>query len=144
MTRASILIVDNNPIFRRATASFLQQNYSNEVVIVGTATESKEAISQAKVLQPKVVLVELCMPGLGGVDFIPRLRMIVPETRIIALTLLDVSGYRHSALAAGADDFLSKTRLAMDLLPAIRRLVPPSAHFEESHGNYVQMIDSLA
>jgi DNA-binding NarL/FixJ family response regulator len=68
--------------------------------------------------------------------------MIVPETRIIALTLLDVSGYRHSALAAGADDFLSKTRLDTDLLPAIRRLVPPSVHFDESAGNYVQMTGS--
>jgi len=139
MKRASILIVDNNAIFRRATTVFLQQNHSDEVVIVGTATESKEALSQAKVLRPQVVLVELCMPGLSGVDFIPRLRMTVPETRIIALTLLDVSGYRQSALAAGADDFLSKTRLDTDLLPAIRRLVPPGGRFDESQGNYVEM-----
>ena len=108
-------------------------------LIVGTATESKEALSQAKVLRPQVILVELCMPGLDGVDFIPRLRMIVPETRIIALTLLDVSGYRQSALAAGADDFLSKTQLDTELLPAIRRLVPPGAHFDEALGNYVEM-----
>jgi DNA-binding NarL/FixJ family response regulator len=139
MKRASILIIDNNPIFRRAATSFLQHNHSDEVVIVGTAAESKEALSQAKVLRPKVILIELCMPGLDGIDFIPRLRMTVPETRIIALTLLDVGGYRQSALAAGADDFLSKTRLHTDLLPAIRRLVPPGAHFDESLGNYVEM-----
>ena len=137
MKRASILIVDNNPIFRRATTSFLQHNHNDEVVIVGTATESKEALSQAKVLRPQVVLVELCMPGVGGVDFIPRLRMTVPEARIIALTLLDVSGYRQSALAAGADDFVCKTRLDTDLLPAIRKLVPPGAHFDESLGSYL-------
>ncbi|MEO8427686.1 MAG: response regulator transcription factor [Verrucomicrobiota bacterium] len=139
MKRASILIVDNNPIFRQATTKFLQHNHSDEVVIVGTATEGKEALSQAKVLRPQVILVELCMPGLDGVDFIPRLRMILPKARIIALTLLDVSGYRQSALAAGADDFLSKARLVTDLLPAIRRLVPPGAHFDESLGNYVEL-----
>ena len=139
MKRASIFIVDDNPIFRRATTSFLRNNHGNEVVIVGTATESKEALSQAKVLRPHLVLVELCMPGLGGVDFIPQLKLTVPETRIIALTLLDASGFRQSALAAGADDFLSKTRLDTDLLPAIRRLVPPGAHFDESLGNYVEM-----
>jgi DNA-binding NarL/FixJ family response regulator len=143
MKRASILIVDDNPIFRRATRSFLQHNHNNEVVIVGTATESKEAFSQARVLRPHLILVELCMPGLGGVDFIPRLRTIVPESRIIVLTLLDVGGFRHSALAAGADDFLSKTRLDTDLLPAIRRLVPPGAHFDESLGNYVEMTRQL-
>jgi DNA-binding NarL/FixJ family response regulator len=45
MKRASILIIDNNPIFRRAATSFLQHNHSDEVMIVGTAAESKEALS---------------------------------------------------------------------------------------------------
>ena len=138
MNRISVLIVDNNPIFLRATTTFLQHYHSDELVIVGTAVESKEALSQAKVLQPQLVLVELCMPGVDGFDFVPRLRLSLPQTRIVALTLLDVSGYRQSALGAGADDFVSKVKLDTDLLPAIRRLIPGNVTCDQAANAYVE------
>jgi len=62
------------------------------------------------------------MPGLSGLETIPRLRAMLPEVSIIALTLLDAKVYRQAALAAGADDFVPKANLSTDLLPAIRRV----------------------
>jgi DNA-binding NarL/FixJ family response regulator len=78
---------------------------------------------QAQELDPQVILVDLDMPGLAGLETIPRLRSLLPPVGIIALTMLDSHAYRRAALAAGADDFIRKAKLSTDLLPAILRLV---------------------
>jgi len=62
------------------------------------------------------------MPGLPGLKAIPLLRGALPNLGIIALTLMEPNGYRQAALAAGADEFVSKATLATDLHPAIRRV----------------------
>ena len=94
-----------------------------DVDLVGTAGGGVEALSKAQKLRPQVILLDLAMPDLPGLEIIPRLREVVPEMRIIALTMLDTEEYRKAALAAGADEFVPKADLNTDLLPAIRRVV---------------------
>jgi DNA-binding NarL/FixJ family response regulator len=67
-------------------------------------------------------VIDLAMPSLSGLETIPRLRAVLPEVGIIALTVLDTNGYREAALAAGANDFVAKASLDTDLLLAIRRV----------------------
>jgi len=124
----SVLLVDDNPTFLRIAARFLQSQEG--VVVVGTASGGKESLVKAKELQPQVILLDLAMPDLPGLEAIPRLRDMLPEAGIIALTLLDTKGYRQAALAAGADDFIPKVALNTDLLPAIRR-VAQTGHLSE-------------
>lgn len=121
MSPISVLLVDDNPTFLRITSRFLKKH--DDVDLVGTAGGGVEALSQAQELRPQVILLDLAMPDLPGLEVIPRLREVVPEMRIIALTMLDTEEYRKAALAAGADEFVPKADLNKDLLPAIRRVV---------------------
>jgi DNA-binding NarL/FixJ family response regulator len=114
--------VDDNPTFLRILKSFLDENYPEEMLVVGTASDGNEALVRATEIRPDVVLLDLAMPGLNGLNTIPYLRRLMPEVGIIALTVLSTNGYREAAISAGADDFVPKASLNTDLLPAIRRV----------------------
>ncbi len=122
MNPVSVLFVDDNPTFLRIATRFLQECYHNEVVVVGAAGGGDEALTHALELRPQVILLDMSMPGLTGLGTIARLRSMMPEVGIIAMTLLDTNGYRSAALAAGASEFIPKATLNTDLLPAIRRV----------------------
>jgi len=114
-----VMLVDDNPTFLRILSDFLREE--EEVLVVGTAGSGEEALARVQGLQPQVILLDLAMPGMSGLDTIPCLRRVMPDLSIIALTVLDTNGYREAALAAGADEFVAKGNLSADLLPAIRR-----------------------
>jgi DNA-binding NarL/FixJ family response regulator len=97
------------------------QQYA-DVVVAGTVQGGREALAQTQALRPDAVLIALTMSDLSGLEVMARLRAAFPEVGIIALTLLDTDGYRRAALAAGADAFVAKATLRMDLLPAIRQV----------------------
>jgi DNA-binding NarL/FixJ family response regulator len=118
----TLLLVDDNPTFLRILKSFLDENYPEEMLVVGTASDGNEALVRATEIRPDVVLLDLAMPGLNGLNTIPYLRRLMPEVGIIALTVLSTNGYREAAISAGADDFVPKASLNTDLLPAIRRV----------------------
>ena len=120
MKPISVLLVDDNPAFLRIIARFLQEH--DDVVVIGTTDRGEEALALAQDLQPDMVLMDLAMPGLSGLDTIPHLRAMLPEVGIIALTVLDTNSYLQAALEAGANDFVPKASLNTDLLPAIRRV----------------------
>jgi DNA-binding NarL/FixJ family response regulator len=120
MKPISVLLVDDNPAFLRIATRFLQEH--DDVAVVGAAGGGEEALALAEDLEPDIVLIDLAMPGLSGLETIPRLRAMLPAGGIIALTMLDTNSYWQAALAAGADDFVPKVSLDTDLLPAIRRV----------------------
>ena len=123
----SVLLVDDNPSFLHILTRFLHEYNQGEVVVVGTADGGEQALVQARELRPDIVLIDLAMPDLPGLEAIPRLRQALPEMGIIAVTMLGPTGYREAALAAGADEFVSKTTLSIDLPPALRRVVQARA-----------------
>jgi len=116
----SILLVDDSAVFLRTAKLFLQN--LDDVEVVGTAGGGESGIEQTLRLRPDIVLVDLNMPDLHGLNVIPRLREALPETRIVALTMLDEDGFRRVSTAAGAHEFISKTRMHADLPPVIYRL----------------------
>lgn len=121
----SVLLVDDSLVFLQVAARFLKRE--SGVVVVGVAASGREALAQAVALCPQVVLLDLAMPGLSGLEVIPMLRASLPKTRIIALTLGEAEVYREAALAAGADEFVSKSALSGELLPAVWRVMGLSA-----------------
>ena len=121
MKPISVLLVDDNPTFLRIVGRFLQGEDS--VTVVGTAEGGDEALALVHTLKPDIVLTDLAMPRVSGMETILRMRAAWPKMGIIALTLLDTTGYRQAALTAGADDFVPKDALNTDLMPTIRRVV---------------------
>lgn len=124
MKPISVLLVDDNPTFLHATTQFLEAH--DGIAIVGTAERGEQALARAQELQPQVILMDLAMPGLPGLDVIPRLRSDMPQVGIIALTLMNTNSFRQAALEAGADEFVPKSTMRTALLPAIRRLTQDS------------------
>jgi len=120
MKPISVLLVDDNPSFLRLVTRFLQEH--DDIVVVGTADGGEEALALAQDLQPDIVLIDLAMPGLSGLEAIPRLRAVLPAAGIIALTVLNTNSYLQASLEAGANDFVAKASLNTDLLLAIRRV----------------------
>lgn len=121
--KTSVLLVDDEPTFLRIATLFLQTHYSKEVDVIGTASSGEECLAQAQTLAPDVILLDLSMPGLSGLQTIPLLRIMFPEMGIIALTLNDAEVYRKAVVAAGGNDLVSKATMHTDLMPAIRKVV---------------------
>ena len=113
-----VLLVDGNEVFLRAAADFLQRQ--SELIVVGVICGGEDILTQAQDLGPQVFLVGLDRPGL---ETISRLRNVLPDVGIIALSLLEGDTYRQAAVAAGADDLVRKEELITDLLPAVRRVM---------------------
>lgn len=115
-----ILVVDDNSAFLRSASDFL--SISEDMLVVGSAAGGQEALTRAPELRPHVILIDLNMRDLPGLQAIPRLRAAVPDAAVIAMTLWGSALHRQAALAAGADDFIDKASLVTDLLPAIGRV----------------------
>jgi DNA-binding NarL/FixJ family response regulator len=105
-------------------ARFLVDQREVEVQVVGTVVGGRAAVAQADRLQPEVILLDLEMPDVSGLELLPQLRATLPTARLIALTLLEPETHQATALAAGADAFVSKASLEDDLLPALQGLAP--------------------
>jgi two-component system, NarL family, response regulator NreC len=120
MGTQTLLIVDDNSFFRRLATRFLTQMADLEVV--GAAASVEEALLKTQALRPQVALVDLNMPHSSGLALIPRLRELLPDLKIVVLTMWDSDIYRQAALAAGADDFVPKADINTNLLPVLRRL----------------------
>ena len=121
MGSTTVLLVDDSATFRNVARRFLEEHSNDEVRVVGAVARAEDALAEAARLRPHVVLVDLHLEGLSGLDAIPRLRRLLPGAGLIALSLLDGREYREAVLEAGGNDFVSKHTMADDLLPAIRR-----------------------
>jgi DNA-binding NarL/FixJ family response regulator len=124
MQPISVLLVDDNTTFLNILKSYLQERqWEKTLRVIGTANCGEDALKKASGLKPDVVLLDLVMPGMSGFQVIPRLKQALPQVQIIVLTLLDSPDYRQTSLAAGADFFVAKENLDIDLKPAFAKIV---------------------
>jgi DNA-binding NarL/FixJ family response regulator len=100
------LVVDDHPLTRAALVGLLEQH---DFAVVGEAGEGEEAIGRARDLQPDLVLLDLSMPGLGGLDALPRLRAAAPNCEVVVLTASGTEENLLAAIRAGAAGYLLKT-----------------------------------
>ncbi len=101
-----ILIVDDHPITRDALAALLGQHGFS---VVGEAAEGEEAVELTRRLRPQIVLLDLSMPGLGGLEALPRLREVAPETEVVVLTASGTEENLLAAIRGGAAGYLLKS-----------------------------------
>lgn len=112
-----ILLVDDSLRFLDSAARFLSGE--TDVEVVGRALSGEEAIEQIAQLRPDLVLMDLAMPGINGLEATRQIKLQPHAPYIIILTLSDSSEYRMAAEAAGADGFVSKAEFSTMLPPLI-------------------------
>jgi len=118
----SLMLVDDNPMFLRILRRFLEEAGVPNLTVVATAGSGREALDLSPTVRPTMMLVDLVMQDCHGPELIRSLRRMLPETGIIALTMLGAEVYRQAALAAGADDCVTRADLEHVLLPALLRV----------------------
>src|SRR5262245_13532124 len=91
---------------------------------VTEARDGEEAIGLALAGHPDLVLMDIVMPGLGGLEATRRIKAACPGVKIVTLTVHDEVQYRSAARESGADSLLLKKKLGAELIPAIRDLIP--------------------
>jgi len=113
-----ILTVDDHPILREGIASIIQGE--KDMVVVGEASNGREAIEVFRSKRPDVTLMDLQMPGLNGIDAIATIRQEHAQARIIVLTTYEGDVLARRALKAGATGYILKDMIRTELLEAIR------------------------
>jgi DNA-binding NarL/FixJ family response regulator len=101
-----VLIVDDHPLTRDALGSLLTQNGFG---LVGEASDGEEAIEAARRLQPDLILLDLSMPGMDGLQALPKLRDAAPECEVVVLTASVAEENLLASIRAGAAGYLLKT-----------------------------------
>jgi NarL family two-component system response regulator LiaR len=115
----TVMIVDDHEMVRRGACSYLEAQ--PDISVVAQAGSGEEAVTLAQESVPDVVLMDLVMPGMDGVEATRRVKNASPRTQIIVLTSFHQDEYIFPALQAGAISFLLKDVKASELLDAIRR-----------------------
>jgi DNA-binding NarL/FixJ family response regulator len=118
--RATILIVDDNLRLRALIRTISAQE--PDLQVVGEAEDGAEAIQFTHLLRPDIVLMDLVMPRVNGLEAMRQIKVEHPETKVIIMTVHTEDAYRRTAKADGADAFLLKKTLMTTLLPTIRRV----------------------
>jgi two-component system response regulator NreC len=118
MPDTRLLLADDHAVLRSGLRLLLEAQ--PDLKVVGEAGDGREAIGLAQSLQPDVILLDLTMPGLGGMAALPLLRKAAPASRILILTMHDDEGYLRQALHNGASGYVLKKAADGELLSAVR------------------------
>ncbi len=118
MSKIRVLVVDDHALFRRGLVSLL--NEQPDIEVVGDAGEAQEALRLAQELRPDVVLMDVNMPGEGGISATEALLRRVPSARVLMLTVSDADADLLAALKAGAHGYLLKEATPEEVIQAIR------------------------
>ncbi|MEA4901796.1 response regulator transcription factor [Desulfitobacterium sp.] len=113
-----ILLADDHAVLRAGLKLLL--NAETDIEVVGEASDGEEAITQVNILRPDLLLLDLTMPKLNGVDCIEELMKIHPNLKILVLTMHDDEEYLKAVLRVGAKGYVLKKAADVELLSAIR------------------------
>lgn len=130
MKRIRVLLVDDQGLFREALATLL--GLHSQLEIVGEAADGEAGVALAQTLRPDVVLMDLRMPGMSGVEATRRLRSLVPEARVLVLTTFEDDDEVLAAIEAGAAGYMLKASPAEKLVEAICTVMRGGSPLEPS------------
>jgi DNA-binding NarL/FixJ family response regulator len=115
-----LLIADDHKLFRIGLQKMLRE--TQDIKVVGEARSGEEAVTLARELAPSIVLMDICMPGIGGLEATRRITQRESGIRVVMLTGFEESPYPLQALKAGASGYLTKRVGADELVKAVKRV----------------------
>lgn len=118
MTPVRVLIADDHEVVAAALCALLAEQ--PDIHVLGVATDGVSALQMTRDLQPDLVLMDILMPGLNGIELTARIREVDRQCRILILSMLDDVEHVHRAFRAGAGGYVHKSCAARDTLSAIR------------------------
>ncbi|MFJ5995572.1 response regulator [Streptomyces sp. NPDC092370] len=121
----TVLIADDQPLQRFGSRMLLESQ--DDMTVVGEAANGSEAVRMAAELHPDVVLMDIRMPGLDGIEATRRITAAGARTRILIVTTFDLDEYAYAGLRAGASGFLVKDAQPEELLAGIRAVASGDA-----------------
>src|SRR6266853_4782556 len=127
MDSLHVLIADDHPLFRKGMRALLVA--AQDIEVVGEATTGQEVIELAATLQPDVILMDLQMPGINGIEATRQILHTSPHIRILVITLFEDDASVFSALRAGARGYVLKDAKEEEMLRAIRSVGSGEAIF---------------
>jgi DNA-binding NarL/FixJ family response regulator len=137
----TLLLCDDHRLFREGLVGLLQQEPGWEVI--GQAGDGAEAIRLADALKPDLAVLDVAMPGVGGIEAAEAIRVRSPRTRIVAVSMYGDLHYRKRMLAAGAAAYVLKNEAGADLIAAIHAVMRGETFVSPSLASPSQRRDSL-
>jgi two-component system, NarL family, response regulator NreC len=126
-----VLLVDDHQIFRDGIVSLFSDQ--DEISIAGVASNGEEALNKLHFIKPDVLLLDISMPGKSGIEVISEAKTILPDIKILILSMHTGEDYIFKAIRAGASGFLAKQNTTKpELLKAISLLAKGKEYFNES------------
>jgi len=126
MTAIRVLLVDDHAVLRDALKVLLES--TGGIRVVGLAPDGRSAVQMVKRTKPDVVLMDIVMPGLNGIEATAEIRSIAPSTRVLILSMLSDVEFVHRALRAGADGYVLKTSSRNDVVTAVKAVYAGSRY----------------
>lgn len=118
MSSIRVLLADDHTLMRKGLCSLLESQA--EIEVVGEARDGREALQKCEQLHPDVLLIDIAMPGLNGIEAIRQIKQRFPEVHALVLTMHDDQEYIRRVLQAGALGYMVKQAAPIDLLLAIQ------------------------
>ena len=136
MKKIGVLLADDHAVVRQGLRALLEAE--GDIVVVGEAENGRKAVSHAKKILPDVVVMDVAMPGMNGVEATRQIVRNIPSAKVLVLTSYGDEGYVAQLLEAGATGYLVKQTAAADLLKAIREVHHGNAFFSPSIAKLLQ------
>ena len=116
----SIMLVDDNEGFLAVAQEYIEA--FNDFQVLRTANSGEDALVLLESVQPDILVVDLSMQGMSGLDVARSVKGRWPKLPVVILTMLDTSMHRQAAIDAGADAYVVKTTMDTDLIPLLNQL----------------------
>ena len=115
MAKPRVLVADDHKLVLERVLSILEPKFA----VIGTATNGSDLVTEAQRLQPDMIVLDITMPILNGVEAAHELQKLGIRTKIVFLTVHKEAAFLEACIAEGALGYVTKSRLAIDLLPAL-------------------------
>jgi DNA-binding NarL/FixJ family response regulator len=117
----NILIVEDHVVVRQSLREWLELSFPQYQLL--EATSGEEAVTMAQAMNPRLIIMDIGLPGMSGIEAAQGIKAVLPDTQVVMLTIYDDEAHRADAAAAGASAYVPKRKVQTELLPVVTRLL---------------------